>query len=61
MVGAVSGLDAIANTPVVRLDRLAGDNDAEVWVKLEAGNPTGSYKDPMSSKASNREVLRSGP
>ena len=44
----MSGLDAIGNTPVVRLDRLAGDTDAEVWVKLEAANPTGSYKDRMA-------------
>jgi len=41
-------MGAIGNTPVVRLDRLTGDNDAEVWVKLEAANPTGSYKDRMA-------------
>jgi cysteine synthase len=41
----VSGIDGIGNTPVVRLDRLTGDEDADVWVKLEAANPTGSYKD----------------
>jgi cysteine synthase len=44
----LSGIGAIGNTPVVRLDRLTGDNDAEVWVKLEAANPTGSYKDRMA-------------
>ena len=44
----MSGIGAIGNTPVVRLDRLTGDNDAEVWVKLEAANPTGSYKDRMA-------------
>jgi cysteine synthase len=44
----VSGIDGIGNTPVVRLDRLTGDEDAEVWVKLEAANPTGSYKDRMA-------------
>jgi cysteine synthase len=27
---------------------LAGEDSAEVWVKLEAGNPTGSYKDRMA-------------
>jgi cysteine synthase A len=43
----VSGLDAIGNTPLVRLDRL-GDGGAEVWVKLEGANPTGSYKDRMA-------------
>jgi cysteine synthase A len=41
-------LDTIGNTPIVRLDRLTGDADAEVWVKLEGANPTGSYKDRMA-------------
>jgi len=41
----VSGIDAIGNTPVVRLDGVDG---AEIWVKLEAANPTGSYKDRMA-------------
>jgi len=42
------GLSAIGNTPVVRLARLADDSSAEVWVKMEAANPTGSYKDRMA-------------
>jgi cysteine synthase A len=42
------GIAAIGNTPVVRLGQLAGDDCAEVWVKLEAANPTGSYKDRMA-------------
>jgi cysteine synthase A len=41
-------LDAIGKTPIVRLTRLAGPDVAEVWVKLEACNPTGSYKDRMA-------------
>jgi cysteine synthase A len=41
-------LAAIGNTPIVRLTRLAGEHVAEVWVKLEAANPTGSYKDRMA-------------
>jgi cysteine synthase A len=41
-------LAAIGNTPLVRLSRLAGDDMAEVWVKLEGANPTGSYKDRMA-------------
>jgi cysteine synthase A len=44
--GSVSGLDGIGNTPLVALDR--GDGLGEVWVKLEAANPTGSYKDRMA-------------
>jgi cysteine synthase A len=30
------------------LDRQVGEGSAEVWVKLEAANPTGSYKDRMA-------------
>src|SRR5215218_3289438 len=41
-------LDTIGNTPIMCLDRLTGDRDAEVWVKLEGANPTGSYKDRMA-------------
>ena len=44
----MSGIAAIGNTPVVRLERLAGSDAAEVWVKLEGSNPTGSYKDRMA-------------
>src|SRR6476646_712318 len=42
------GLGAIGDTPVVRLDRLVEPGMAEVGVKLEAYNPTGSYKDRMA-------------
>jgi cysteine synthase A len=42
------GLAAIGGTPVVRLARLVDDRCAQVWVKLEAANPTGSYKDRMA-------------
>src|SRR6476660_2645046 len=42
------GLGAIGDTPVVRLDRLVEPGMAEVWVKLESYNPTGSYKDRMA-------------
>jgi cysteine synthase A len=41
-------LAGIGNTPIVRLAHLAGPDVAEVWVKLEAANPTGSYKDRMA-------------
>ena len=40
-------LAAIGNTPVVRLARLPAGS-ADVWVKLEAANPTASYKDRMA-------------
>jgi cysteine synthase A len=41
-------LAAIGSTPLIRLRRLAGDGAAAVWVKMEAANPTGSYKDRMA-------------
>ena len=41
-------LAAIGETPIMQLSRLAGPGAAEVWVKLEAANPTGSYKDRMA-------------
>ncbi|GIP29276.1 cysteine synthase [Paenibacillus sp. J23TS9] len=37
--------ELIGHTPVVRLHRLVGAEDAEVYVKLEYYNPSGSVKD----------------
>ena len=45
---ASAPLAGIGHTPIVRLSSLTGADDAEVWVKLEAANPTGSYKDRMA-------------
>jgi cysteine synthase len=42
---AHSPLDLIGHTPVVRLNRIAGKDDAEIWAKLENFNPGGSVKD----------------
>ncbi len=41
-------LQAIGNTPLVRLRRCAPENGAELWLKLEYANPTGSMKDRMA-------------
>jgi cysteine synthase len=41
-------LEAIGNTPLVRLHRCAPSNGAELWLKLEYRNPTGSMKDRMA-------------
>ena len=41
-------LETIGNTPVVRLKRIVPSDSAEIWVKIEGGNPTGSYKDRMA-------------
>jgi len=43
-----SMLDTIGDTPLVRLTRCAPTNGAELWLKLEYLNPTGSLKDRMA-------------
>ena len=45
---AASVLDAIGRTPIVRLRRVLPANAADVLIKLEFFNPTGSYKDRMA-------------
>ena len=40
-------LEAIGKTPLVRLRRCVPENGAELWLKLEYLNPTGSMKDRM--------------
>jgi cysteine synthase A len=41
-------LEAIGNTPLVRVRHCAPENGAELWLKLEYTNPTGSLKDRMA-------------
>jgi len=41
-------LEAIGNTRLVRLQRVVPGSGAEVWVKLEYLNPSGSMKDRMA-------------
>ncbi len=48
MVERAGALAGIGRTPVVRLSTFPGPGAADVWVKLEAANPTGSYKDRMA-------------
>ncbi len=59
-----STLQAIGNTPLVRLRKVVPANSAEVLVKLEYFNPTGSYKDRMAlamiEEAEARGALRPG-
>ena len=47
-MSAESILDAIGNTRLVRLRRCAPENGAELWIKLEYRNPSGSMKDRMA-------------
>jgi len=57
-------LTAIGNTPLVRLARIVPPGSADVWVKLEYYNPTGSYKDRMAlsmiERAERRGALFAG-
>ncbi|HEX5468041.1 MAG TPA: cysteine synthase family protein [Gaiellaceae bacterium] len=46
--GRAAVLEKIGRTPIVRLERLVPSDAAEIWVKLESTNPTGSYKDRMA-------------
>ncbi len=49
----MSVLNAVGNTPLVQLTRLAPSGAARVMVKLEYANPTGSMKDRMALAAIN--------
>jgi cysteine synthase A len=55
---------SIGNTPLVRLERLPGPGSADVFVKWEGANPTGSMKDRMAlamvEGAERRGQLRTG-
>ncbi|MBF6559333.1 MAG: cysteine synthase A [Candidatus Binataceae bacterium] len=57
-------LELVGHTPVVRLNRLPGKDDAEVWAKLENYNPGGSVKDriclAMVEKAEREGRLKPG-
>src|SRR5215216_4515933 len=59
-----STLDTIGGTPVVRLNKIVPPDSADVLVKLEYFNPTGSYKDRMAKAmieyAEQRGALRPG-
>jgi cysteine synthase len=46
-VADVGILDTIGGTPIVQLRRIVPASGAEIWVKLEYRNPTGSMKDRM--------------
>src|ERR1041384_1857390 len=57
-------LAAIGHTPVVRLQKIVPSGAADVLVKLEYYNPTGSYKDRMAlsmiERAEQRGTLKPG-
>ncbi len=41
-------MKAIGNTPLIKLEKLSEPGSAEIYVKYEGGNPTGSMKDRMA-------------
>ena len=61
---STSTLDAIGNTPIVSLRKVLPSASADVLVKLEYLNPTGSYKDRMAlamiEEAEARGALKPG-
>ena len=56
--------ELIGNTPIVKLNNLPGENDAEVYLKLEFMNPGSSVKDrialSMIEAAEKEGVLKKG-
>jgi cystathionine beta-synthase len=49
MHGALSDItQAVGNTPIVRLNRVAADSPCEIYVKCEFLNPGGSHKDRLA-------------
>ena len=57
-------LELVGHTPMVRLHRVVGEGDGEVWLKLETMNPGGSVKDRAALgivlDAERRGVLQPG-
>ncbi|MGB0036386.1 MAG: cystathionine beta-synthase [Candidatus Acidiferrales bacterium] len=57
-------LEAIGNTPLIRLNRLAKDSPAEVYAKVDYMNPGGSVKDRigvwMIDEAERKGLLKPG-
>lgn len=55
---------SIGNTPLIKLEKLCDDNMADIYVKYEGTNPTGSMKDRMAwsmvEGAERRGELRPG-
>jgi cysteine synthase A len=57
-------LSAIGNTPLVRLRKIVPEDCADIYIKLEYFNPTGSYKDRMAlaiiEEAEKKKLLKPG-
>jgi cysteine synthase A len=57
-------IECIGNTPIVKLNKIPGADDADIWAKLEGFNPGGSVKDrialSMIETAEREGKLKSG-
>ena len=64
MTQSLNILSTIGNTPLVQLKKIVPQHCADIYVKLEYFNPTGSYKDRMAfaivMEAEKRGDLRPG-
>ncbi|HCT96191.1 cysteine synthase A [Vagococcus sp.] len=64
MKKVTSVTELIGHTPIVKLNRVVGDDSADVFVKLEFFNPGGSVKDrialAMVEEAERRGLLKPG-
>ncbi len=49
---------SVGGTPLVRLTKIVPDGSGTVWLKMESGNPTGSYKDRMAVAVLGRAIER---
>jgi len=54
-------LDVIGPTPVVRLQRVRPEGGAEIWVKLEHLNPSGSVEDRVGAALVGAGPIRASP
>lgn len=41
-------MKGIGNTPLIKIEKLTGKDSADIYVKVEGANPTGSMKDRMA-------------
>ncbi len=41
-------MKGIGNTPLIKIEKLTDSESADIYVKLEGANPTGSMKDRMA-------------
>ena len=64
MKGHENIIERIGNTPIVKLNKIPGADDADIWAKLEGFNPGGSVKDrialSMIETAEREGKLKSG-